>query len=412
VALNSCEADLGDSGRRIQALTEKLEAERGDPVRVTTVIYREGLDQAGLLEFGQAAIEGAWAQLYSSESSDVLDERVPVLRTASQAGQDQNALLGEAAARRHRSEARSRVQPRMIDVIDLSLIYLISIHRISCRSKLEIYLAEQLNEQLGGEGRGAGVLTRTTWTRLGAICCGLSVSVWGLTALSGASAVSASPAVSALLSPASSLPNIINLPTGPQASAASCPNPPDLSGPLPTGASISPPSLVPAGLASVTVGIQTYDLGGTCEYTVTLPSASSVSSVSPDTISITYLSSGLDLYLATGLANAIDFSYGGRQCDTSAEIVTAYGYAIAEQKLTSGNCTSNVYDPSGAWGHSQAIDTALQSAPLVQEPTFSTWYESYEAGTVFYGQFQECMESPVGQQSSYVCSWNNYGPLF
>ncbi len=66
----------------------------------------------------------------------------------------------------------------------------------------------------------------------------------------------------------------VNGPTGPQASASVCPNPPQLSGPLPAGGSVSAPSLVAAGIASLVVGDQTYDLSGTCEYTITFSSSS------------------------------------------------------------------------------------------------------------------------------------------
>jgi hypothetical protein len=221
----------------------------------------------------------------------------------------------------------------------------------------------------------------------------------------------------ALLSPTGLFPSPVNLPSGPQTSAQGCPNPPELSAPLPAGASISAPSLVPDGVASLVVGTQSYDLSGTCAYTLTLAVtasalASAVGSVSADTISITYIDPGNDLYFPTGAAEPIDFSYNGRYCDTTAEIVTAFGYAIAEQELDIGNCTSNGYDPSVTWGYADAANTAEQLAPIAQEPNFGDEYLSDEVGTIFFGQFQECMEAPVGQQSSYVCLRNNYGPLF
>jgi len=197
------------------------------------------------------------------------------------------------------------------------------------------------------------------------------------------------------------------VPTGPQPSAASCPNPPQLSAPLPSGASISPPSLVPAGTASLIVAGQTYDLSGTCEYTLTFPSTSN--GASPNGYSITFVGSGSDLYYPTGVADGIDFVYGSQECATSAEIVSAYGLAIAEQELVAGYCNT---DGSQIWGYTEAINTGEQAASLVQESVFHDWFQSYEAGNIFFGQFQECMEYPVGQHSTYVCSWNNYGPLF
>jgi hypothetical protein len=236
--------------------------------------------------------------------------------------------------------------------------------------------------------------------------------VWGVSGAPTASAAAAVP-----LNPTTLLPHPINLPTGPQTSAKDCPNPPDLSAPLPAGATISAPSLVPNGLASLVVGTQTYDLSGTCAYTLTLPSASSADtssagSVSKDSFSINFVDSGNDLYFPTGTAGPIDFSYNGRHCNTTAEIVTAYGFAIAEQELVSGYCTSNENDPSGTWGYADAANTAELWAGEAPEPSFNYDYQSAEAGTIFFGQFQECMENPAGQQSSYVCVWNNYGPLF
>lgn len=248
---------------------------------------------------------------------------------------------------------------------------------------------------------------------------GLSVLVLATTTLicgmSGTPSASAANAASP--TPTTLVPHPINLPTGPQESATNCPNPPELSAPLPAGATISAPSLVPKGIGSLVVGNQTYDLSGTCAYTLTLASASSAntssaSSVSKDSFSINFVDSGNDLYFPTGTAGPIDFSYNGRHCNTTAELVTAYGFAIAEQELESGNCTSNENDPSGTWGYADAANTAELWAGEAQEPSFNYQYQSAEAGTIFFGQFQECMENPAGQQSSYVCVWNNYGPLF
>ena len=203
------------------------------------------------------------------------------------------------------------------------------------------------------------------------------------------------------------LPYPIDIPVGPQASAADCPNPPQLSSPLPSGASISAPSLAPAGSGSLTVAGTTYNAAGTCEYTIEYPSAANQASA--DTISVTYAQSGSNYYFPTGTAGGITFTWGSQSCVTTAEIVTAYGLAVAEQELDSGGCNT---DSSGVWGYADAIDTALQTATPARETTFHSYYQSYESGTIFYGQFQECLESPAGQHSTYVCSWNNFGPLF
>jgi hypothetical protein len=240
----------------------------------------------------------------------------------------------------------------------------------------------------------------------------LAIFSWALSSASGAGGVT----------PPGSTPHPVDLPAGPQSTSASCPNPPDLSSPLPTGATISVPSLVPAGTASLSSGGETYDLAGSCQYTLSLPSNTVVATpsgqllkspaASPDGISITFVSSGSDFYFPTGVADPIVFSYGGHACDTTAEIVSAFGFAIAEQTLTSGNCTSNSADPGASWGYAEAVNTALAVAPAIQEPTFHTQYQSAEGGSIFFGQFQECMETPLGQQSTYVCANDNYSPLF
>jgi len=168
---------------------------------------------------------------------------------------------------------------------------------------------------------------------------------------------------------------------------------------------------VAAGIASLVVADQTYDLSGTCEYTITLPNSAIASTSGPQSdISITYVDSGYNIYFLTGVAEGIDFNYGGRSCDTTAEIVTAYGLAIAEQTMNSGNCTSSQYDD--LYGYALAANSNLQWGPYAWEEAFHHQYQSYEAGTIFFGQFMECMEYPIGQPSSYVCSYDNYGPIF
>jgi hypothetical protein len=176
---------------------------------------------------------------------------------------------------------------------------------------------------------------------------------------------------------------------------------------LPSGASISAPSLTPPGAGSLTVAGTTYDATGSCEYTIEVPS--NPSQASADSITVTYVGSGHDYYFPTGTASAITFTTGRQSCVTTAEIVTAYGLAVAEQELDSGGCNT---DSSGVWGYADAINTALQTATPVSETTFHSYYQSYESGTIFYGQFQECMQNPAGQHSTYVCTWNNFGPLF
>lgn len=255
-------------------------------------------------------------------------------------------------------------------------------------------------------------MTWTAWPRFRAIGCGLSILVGGSTAFCGISAVAAGSATQASLRVASlvasgSIPHPIDLPTGPVASAASCPNPPELSSPLPSGASISAPSIVPTGTSSVIAANETYDLSGTCEYTITIASTSN--GASPDGGSVTFVGSGSDFYYPTGVDDSIDFTYRSQGCETSAEIVSAFGLAVAEQELDSGYCNT---DASEVWGYASAIDTDEVQAASVQESVFSKWFQSNEDGDIFFGQFQECMENPIGQHANYVCTNDNYGPLF
>jgi hypothetical protein len=119
--------------------------------------------------------------------------------------------------------------------------------------------------------------------------------------------------------------------------------------------------------------------------------------------------SGHDYYYPTGVADGIALDYNNQTCGTSAEIVSAYGLAVAEQELVSGYCNT---DGSNIWGYTEAINTSEQIAVSVQEPGYDYWYKSDEAGNIFYGQFQECMENPEGQHTNYVCSYDNWGPLF
>lgn len=238
------------------------------------------------------------------------------------------------------------------------------------------------------------------------VCVGAAVLLF----LVAAGAVTAVPATAD--TPTVTYP--VNVPGGPQQSASNCPNPPDLSSPLPPGATISAPVLVPPGLASITAAGQTHDLANTCEYTLSLPSAQLSAGIAPagGGITVVYVGSDGDFYFPTGVLDPITFTYSGHSCNTSAEIVSAFGLAVAEQEMNSGNCTSNTHDPGPTWGFADAINTSEQIAPLTQEPTFHTMYQSYEGGSIFFGQFQECMENPVGQQTTYVCAYDNYGPLF
>jgi hypothetical protein len=64
------------------------------------------------------------------------------------------------------------------------------------------------------------------------------------------------------------LPHPVDGSVRPETGDANCPNPPQLSSTLPSGASISAPSIVPTGTSYVTAAGVVRDLSGTCEYTL------------------------------------------------------------------------------------------------------------------------------------------------
>lgn len=211
------------------------------------------------------------------------------------------------------------------------------------------------------------------------------------------------------------IPHPIDLPTGSLTSAASCPNPPQLSSPLPSGGSISAPSLVPPNTGSLIVNNTTYDLAGTCEYTVTVPNPSSASAttasapVSPD-VSITWVDSGNDYqFCDAGIQCRVWFNYDGTYCYTEGLLANGYGLAFAEQELTGGYCNTDSPFTSG-W--TVAYNTNETAGPINFETSYDYWYASYEPGNIFFGQWAETEENPIGQQSTYVGTWNNYSPLF
>ena len=72
-------------------MAEDVEAADRDPIRVTASLSGESFDQARFLELRQAAIEGARSESHSGELPHVLNQRVTVLRTTSQAGENKDA---------------------------------------------------------------------------------------------------------------------------------------------------------------------------------------------------------------------------------------------------------------------------------------------------------------------------------
>jgi len=153
-----------------------------------------------------------------------------------------------------RSSTRQRYRGEFEDLLD----DLIASGDAGSHLWLEVALAAARDRLYGLRRTGRVVFAGTVL-----LSTALGLATWAL-------ASSPSPStITAALASVHSLPHPIDVPTGPQESAASCPNPPLLSARLPSGASISPPSLVPAGTASLIVAGQTYDMSATCEYTLT-----------------------------------------------------------------------------------------------------------------------------------------------
>jgi hypothetical protein len=151
-----------------------------------------------------------------------------------------------------RSRTRRRYQEEFEDLLD----ELIGSGETARHLWLDIALAASRDRLFGLRQSGrvalavAIVLTAT-----------LAVATWTL--------VGSTPAPLGLTGPT---PAPIDRSTGPQTNAKDCPNPPKLSGRLPAGSTVSPPSLgQPAAKATQTVAGHTYSLTGTCAYTLTVP---------------------------------------------------------------------------------------------------------------------------------------------
>lgn len=266
------------------------------------------------------------------------------------------------------------------------------------------------SKSLRGSSVGAGIgafLLVATMCSLGAAG---AASTTPTTASSNSAAAVAAP-TPAPSSASAAVPHPIDLPTGPQASAAACPNPPQLSSPLPSGDSISAPSLVPPNTGMVVANGVVHDMAGTCEYTITYPSPSTSSNpttqVTPD--SFTWVDSNNDYATCdVGVLCQIYFDYQGQYCYTSAELLNSGGDAYAQQELDSGYC--NTYGIN--LGYCQAYNTSEQGALATSEDTFHFLFSSVEGGSIFFGQFAEVQEYPEGQTQTFVGTWNNYSPLF
>ncbi len=195
----------------------------------------------------------------------------------------------------------------------------------------------------------------------------------------------------------------LGLPVGPVARANDCPANPSWSEPLPSGARVSPPSLVPAGTEAgltLTIGgvTTTSSAAGRCEYSLT---------IGPDSVVYSYQGTfhqNVNSLGYLGLRN----SYG-QTCQSELYLLNFLGYAFAQQDLTGGYCNT---DSSGNWSNVQATNGSLQNGPVVYSTSFNTWYQSYLPGNILIGTFMLCLENPVGQHTNYWCPWMQGGPYY
>jgi len=96
----------------------------------------------------------------------------------------------------------------------------------------------------------------------------------------------------------------------------------------------------------------------------------------------------------------------GHECYTYTLLGNS-GYASPQQILNSGYCNT---DTTGIWGFTQVTNTAGAIGPQEKEGAFHQWYQSEEGGSVSWGGFEDCLQNPVGQHSTYICPYIHAGP--
>src|SRR5712691_4935784 len=77
---------------------QALRTRSGDPIGPPTLFRGQRLDPAPIFEPTQRAVQGAGAELGTSERLDVLGQRIPVLRPVGKAGEHQHDRFGELHA--------------------------------------------------------------------------------------------------------------------------------------------------------------------------------------------------------------------------------------------------------------------------------------------------------------------------
>jgi hypothetical protein len=207
---------------------------------------------------------------------------------------------------------------------------------------------------------------------------------------------------------------------GPLSSASQCPSSPPG---IPSGATVSAPSLNPASstLTSVVNG-QTISLAGHCTWNISLSEGVSSGSggVSPDAggPDITLEFDG-DLYgpFDTEIPFSVANLYN-QWCNGASEGGDFDGVAWAGVMNTSGYCNTNqsgiTYDVSTAFIVATYFGDIFEG-PVCDTVSFGNWCnplsELPDMDPLLW-QWEACVENPVGNTGSLVCTYANMSPLY
>jgi hypothetical protein len=191
----------------------------------------------------------------------------------------------------------------------------------------------------------------------------------------------------------------LNVPSTPVASVAQCPTTPTWSAPLPSDATVSPPTLTTGGGATITVngGSVTESAQGRCAYTVSTPG---------DPVTFVDFGSSYGAF-NTVLGGAV-WNSNSQACSFSTAGGTFFS-AFAEIENTSGYCNT---DSSGNWSTVAIVNSNLQAGPTATTNVFRSWTLSAVGGSPFFWTWRVCLEDPVGQHVNYFCGTGNLSPLF
>jgi hypothetical protein len=218
----------------------------------------------------------------------------------------------------------------------------------------------------------------------------------------------------AALSPTNPVPPV-DIGGGPMSSASQCPSSPPN---IPSGATVSDPSLNPATspLTSVISG-QTISLAGHCTWSVSFANASSPEASPDQTPVITYEFAG-NLYSPIDQAEpasaenlygqaCYDFVEGGNYYVAFSQVQNYTGYCNTNQNCVYVYCVST--------SEVEAVNhNVVQNGNVCDTTTFNEWCDpiSTEPGSVVLWNWEACVQDPVGNNQSYVCTYADLSPFY